>query len=311
MNTKHEILDIPRALRETLEKGRPEYEALVRQTRWGGGPIYMVGCGSSWLAGLVGAYAFESLLGWPVIARSPAVFETYTLAALRPRSVVLILSPSGESEEALAAAQAARGRGAVLLALTDNSTSPLGTMVDGVFPLRTGEDRGWGMRNAVCQQAAISYIGLVAARVLKRHHPKLDALEDEFAKLPGQVEWVQTQLQDAVRSFASELKELQSLCVVGGGFYHPTALQWALLLRAMTRLQASGFECSEFPRGPLESLGRDAVVVFLSGSRCRLKKAVHQAAALVKKAGARVFCSPTRTTTSLPSGRSLPYCSRR
>ena len=38
MDLKAEILDIPRALGETLEKGRPEYDALVRQTRWGDAP---------------------------------------------------------------------------------------------------------------------------------------------------------------------------------------------------------------------------------------------------------------------------------
>lgn len=288
MDAKQKILGLPQALRETLEKGRPEYEALVRRTRWVEQPIYMVGCGSSLFAGLSGAYAFEGLLGWPVVARSAVDFETYSLSVLRPRSIVLAISWSGESYETLAAAQAARTRGATLLALTNSPTSTLGKMADGVFLLRAGEEYE-PVTKVVCQQAALSYVSLVAARILKRPHTQLDLLEEEFAKLPVHVEWVLTQLQDAVRPFASELKGLQSLFVVGGGFYYPTALQWARLLTKLTGIHAEGFDPTEFRHGPLEILKRDAAVVFLSGSRCRIKKELNPLVSWVKKAGAKIF----------------------
>lgn len=305
MDAKQEILDTPRALRETLEKGRPEFEAVVRRTRWGEGPIYMVGCGSSMLVGLTGALAFEVLLGWPVVVRSAVDFETYALSALRPRSVLLAISQSGESYETLEAAGAARARGAVLLALTNNSTSPLAQMADGVFLLRAGEEHGPGMKTVVCQQAALTYVSLVAARTLKRHHHQLDVLEEEFEKLPGHVEWVLTQLKDAVRSFASELKVSRSLCVVGGGFYQPAALQWALLLKELTGIHAEGFDPVEFRHGPLEMLERDTPVVFLSGSHCRVKKKMHHLVGWAKKAGAKIFSVTDRNDRELADRSTL------
>ena len=69
-DVRRQFLDLPRALREILEKGRPEWEELVRRARWGELPVYMVGCGASFAVGLAGAYAFESLLGWPVVVRT-------------------------------------------------------------------------------------------------------------------------------------------------------------------------------------------------------------------------------------------------
>ena len=93
---RQEILDLPRSLKETLGKGRAEYEAVVRQTRWGDGPVYLVGSGPSLAVTLAGAYALESLLGWPAIHHTPQAFEAYVLPALRPRSVLLLISPSGE-----------------------------------------------------------------------------------------------------------------------------------------------------------------------------------------------------------------------
>jgi fructoselysine-6-P-deglycase FrlB-like protein len=289
LDLKAEMLDIPRALRETLEKGRPEYDALVRRTRWGDGPIYIVGSGPPLVAGLTAAYAFESLLGWPALVREAAVFQAYSASELRPRSVLLAISGSGEDRETVEVAEMARGRGATVLVLASNAQSGLAQMADGVFLVRAGEESGAGAKLAVCQQAAASYLGLVAARALKRHQPSLEAMEADFEKLPAHVEWVLTQLTDAAQSFAAELRGWRSLCVVGGGFYHPAALQWAWLARKVTGIDARGFEVAEFLHGPLVSLEREAAVIVLSGSHCRAKKHINQLVERSKKVKLRIF----------------------
>jgi glucosamine--fructose-6-phosphate aminotransferase (isomerizing) len=289
LDLKAEILDIPRALRETLEKGRPEYDALVRRTRWGDGPIYIVGSGPPLVAGLTAAYAFESLLGWPALVREAAVFQAYAAPGLRPRSVLLAISGSGEESELMEVAEVARARGATVLVLASNTQSRLAQMADGVFLVRAGEESGAGAKLAVCQQAAASYLGLVAARALKRQQPSLAAMEADFEKLPAHVEWVLTQLRDAAQSFAAELRGWRSLSAVGGGFYHPAALEWAWRVRKLTGIDARGFEVAEFLHGPLASLEREATVVVISGSRCRAKKHINQLVARLKKVKLRVF----------------------
>lgn len=289
MDNRQAILDTPQALGETLEKGRSEYEALVRQTRWGEGPIHIIGSGASYLAGLTGAYAFESLLGWPTVVRSATVFKTYAASVLRPRSIVLALSPSGETEETLDAARMARSRGATVLALTNNPSSALAQTATGVFLLRSGEGSETGPKAVACQQAAAGYIAFLAARVLKRHHPQLDLLSEDLESLPQHAEWVLTHLGDAARSFAGEAKPARRVCVVGGGFYHPAALQWALRLRGAAGPAVEGFDVSELHPADAEKLGLDAALVLLSGSRCRLKKEVHELAKRAKSAGMKVL----------------------
>lgn len=307
MDIRKEILDSPRAVRETLEKGRREYEALVRGTRWGEEPIYIIGCGTSFLAAFTAVYAFEGLLGRPAVARSAVDFERYALPVVRPRSIVLAISRSGESRETLDAARAARARGAVLLALTNNPASALAGMADGVFQLRAGEERGPATKTVLCLQAALGYLGLIAARTLKRHHPQLDILEEEFAKLPRHLEWVLTQVSDAVRSISSELKSPRSLCLVGGGFYFPSALLGATHLKELAGIHAEGFEPNEFLHGPLEMLERDNAVVILSGSGCRVKKNLHEVVrrltAWVNEAGGKIYSVTDGNDREL-SGRS-------
>lgn len=289
MDVRREILGIPQALRDTLEKGRPEYEALVRKTPWGEGPIYIVGCGSSLLSGLTAGYAFESMLGWPVVTRSGAVFRTYTLPVLRPRSVLLMFSSADDSDEMVEAARSARSRGVVLLAMTSDPASPVAKMADGAFLLRTGEESALRMKSMVCRQAAISVLALLAARTFKRHEQQADRVGEEFEALPERVEWVFTQLSDVVDSFASELKTVRNLRVVGGGFYHPIALKAALVFNQLTAVRAEGFESSTFIRRPLEVPGHEAAELLLSGTRCRLKREIHEAARLVRKSGGTVL----------------------
>ncbi|HEV2348410.1 MAG TPA: SIS domain-containing protein [Terriglobia bacterium] len=289
LDLHQQVLSGPRDLRETLEKGRREFEAMVRRVRWGEGPLFVVGTGPSYFAALTGVFAFEGLLGFPVIARRAVDFEAYAASVLRQRSLVLALSNSGETAATLDAARAARARGAVVLAMTQNPASTLAQTADLMVQLRAGETTETFLSTHLCQQAAVGYLALVAAQVLKRHHHHLDVLEDEFAQLPAQVERIQTHMQDAVHALAAELKDLTALSVVGGGFYHPIALQAARLLYGNSRLRAEGVEEGAFrTEAPAPGAAAPAVL-FLSGAHCRVKKRMHATSAEAQKAGMKIY----------------------
>jgi glucosamine--fructose-6-phosphate aminotransferase (isomerizing) len=275
-----------------VEKGRPEYDALVRQTRWGDGPIFVVASGASLATGLTAAYAFESLLGWPVVVREAVGFLAYSTSVLHPRSVLLAISPGGEEPETLEVARLARGRGATVLALTHNARGALAKMATGTFLVRAGagEEASAGVKATVCAQAAASLVGLVAARALRRPSPQLDAMDADFAKLPAHAESAFRRLADAVRAFAAELQGWQRLAVVGAGFYHPAALQWASFVTKLSGVDARGFEVAELMAKPLPSWGSTPpAVVVLSGSRCRTKERLHQLVQRLRKVKIRTL----------------------
>jgi len=287
METRARILEIPRLLRETLEKGVREYEALIRQVRWGETPINICGCGASLPMGMAGAYLFEWLAGRPVLARSAKVFEAYTLSALHPRSVVLVISASGEDPEALEIVRLARSRGAIPLALTRHAGGPLAKACEGVFLTRE-EGSDDSAAAAVCQLAALSSIALISARLLKHSREAL-VFEDELERLPDQMEWSFAQLSDALRSLAQELQAVGRFWLVGGGLYHPVVLRSGWRLSASGELQARGIELSEFCSDPLFHLRRGDLGMFVSGSRLRMKREVQRAAAQIKLKGARLI----------------------
>ena len=289
MDIRRDLLDLPRALRETLEKGGPEYDKLVRRTRWGDGPLYIVASGTARAAGLAGAYAFETLVGLPTVVRGSADFLAYSLSALRPRSILLAIADSGESTDTLELVRAAKSRGATVLALTSDARGELAKEAEGVFLVRAGEEHSGSPKAGVCCQAAACYLGFVAARALKRPHAHLRDLEEEFPKLPEHVEWALSQLSEAVRPFASELKSASRVYVAGGGFYHASALHGTTAMRKLAGTDACAFNALE-PEiqhyGPRE---RGASVILLSGSHCRSKKRIHALAEGQMRAGTRIL----------------------
>ena len=305
MDSRKAIVDTPGALREMLEKRRTEYEALIRRTRWGDGPLFIVGRGSSLFAGMTAGLGFESLVGWPTVVREATEFSAHALGVLRPRSAVLAISQSGESPETLEAARAAHSRGATVLALTSAAQSTLAALADGIFLVGEGGESASDGSSSVCRHAALGYISLVAAQVLKRHHPQIAALESEFQKLPEHIEWVLTQLGDAVRPFAAGLKGCEILTVLAGGFFYAIAADWA---RMHSRKMRVPVECVAPFEDELDCFRKPAAgraVMFISNSRCRLKKAVHKAAARAERAGIKSLTITDRDDRELQNRSSL------
>ncbi len=295
MNAKQELVNLPRILDETLRKGRPEYEALLRRTRWGEGPVYLLGSGTSWYASLTGAYSFEMVAGWPAVARSPRAFAAYSLSLLKPSAVVLAISSAGETPSMLEVARAATTRGANLLALTCRPESDLAKLALGVFRLRTDAE---GSATMVCEQAVVAYLGLIAARIFRKHQPQFEALEEEFRDLPGRMEWVLAQMSNAVHSLGGALLECRRMWVLGGGFYFPSALQAAHLFRRLG-CDARALDVAELGDHGEEFQDADTALLALSGSRSRLKKDLHDTLRRARCGGIKIFAITDGNETEL------------
>ncbi len=267
---KEEILGIPRALTRTLTEAKPVIEELVRQVRWEEGPIYVVGEGPARLVGIGGRFALESLLGWPVVVRSAKELENYS-APLRRHSLVLVVSSPIDSQAMVETARKLKREGATILALTEDSSSELAQVAEGLIPVWSGETRGLGIRSILCRQFSLGLFALAAAQKLKAPRPEFDTLQEELAKLPQQVEKLIHEQGDAPRMLGEKLKQARSLMILAGGFFYPVALLWADSLKKYAEIQVEVSDLLELDADPFDWL-RERIhpVVILSGSRSKL-----------------------------------------
>jgi DNA-binding MurR/RpiR family transcriptional regulator len=288
MTNRQQFQETSSALRLALESAHAEYGGMIRRVRWGEGPIYVCGAGDCAALGVAAGYAFESFLGWPVVARPAEVFHEYGMSLLRPRSVLVLIFTAGEWPEVQELAHLTRQRGCTLVGLTNAPESALAGMMDLVFVARA-EGNTNSPLVAVCLHAALNFLAFEAARVLKRPEPHWDVLAQEFEQLPELIDRVFTQHSAAVRSTAAELARFPRLRIVGGGFNHYPAGQAARRLRLAPGLIVEALEASEFGSGLTDSLRPDDAVLFLSASRAKNKKLIHRCAAQVRAHGAQTL----------------------
>ena len=187
----------------------------------------MLGDGPASPAALTGAWAFESLLGMPVIVQRPAAFNAYASQALARRSLVIAVAGANDCEETLAAAQKARDRGATVWVVTADPSGELARHADATVNDFSGEPAAEGSRSIFCRHAAMLFLAVAAAHILKAPGRQLGAQEDELGKLSRHVEWALEQIADAGAALAREMRALSGIVITGGGAFYPVALQAA------------------------------------------------------------------------------------
>ena len=278
MTIRKEILEIPAALRQMCEEGWPLYDALVRRASWGERPIFVVAGGTAYPAGLTAAWAFESILGMPAVVQRPDHFNTYTCRALATRSLVIMLEATAGQEEALASVRKAKRHGATVWAVTSDPEGELAGLADATVNDYAGEPAADSARLIFCKHAAMVFLAVSAARVLKAPSAALSAQEEELEKLAQEAEWVLTRIPNAATALARESAAFRTFYVTGGGTFYPIALQAAERLGRATGRAIRGMEVTDFqnvvPGNPEQGSG----VLYLSSSRCGLKAQVHNSA---------------------------------
>ncbi|HET7215339.1 MAG TPA: SIS domain-containing protein [Terriglobia bacterium] len=285
MNIRNELAEIPDALRQMQEEARPLYDALIRRISWGERPIYILGDAVCYPAALSGARAFESFLGMPVIVQRAAVFNAYTSRTLARRSLVIVVAGPEVTEETLAACKRARSRGAKVWAVTAEPPGELAALADAAVNDYSGGSASDGPRSIVCRHAALLFLAIAAARVLKSPGQAQGPLEEELDQLPRHIEWVLNQISDAARALAEAAANLPELDVAGGGAFYPVALEAACALHQPGGPRARGFELLEFQQSRRQVLQPGAGVLYLSSSRCGLKTEVHRSVRELRQEG--------------------------
>jgi glutamine---fructose-6-phosphate transaminase (isomerizing) len=305
-----EIHDQPRALADTfrgrisLKDGQVALEniqfsvAQVKQIK----RFHLVACGTAWHACLVGKFMLEEIAGIPAEVDYGSEFR-YRSPLMDPKSVLLMVSQSGETADTLAAIDIARAKKAKILSICNVIDSSIPRKSNGVLYTHAGPEISVASTKAFTTQLTALYLLAVA---LGRLNGKLSAAEArnllrDLMHLPSWIEKT-LEIENEVKELARELMHSQDFLYLGRGINYPIALEGALKLKEISYIHAEGYPAGEMKHGPIALIDEKMPVVVLAPRDRYFQKTVSNLKEVESRGGRVVVLTDDAKTASEMSG---------
>jgi glucosamine--fructose-6-phosphate aminotransferase (isomerizing) len=292
-----EIHEQPRAIADTLEhcltrlslEGPRELSESLRTAS----RILIIGCGSSYHAGLAGRMAIERWARVPVEIDVASEFR-YRQPIIEPGSIVIGITQSGETADTLAAMRLARSQGATVIALTNAPGSQATRDADATLLTRAGTEMGVAAtKTFVTQVVALQALALRLAELRGALSPAMvTELREELALLPERAETVIGSVDCTIRDLAGRLAWSPFFLYLGRLSGVPVAMEGALKLKEVSYVPTDAYAAGEMKHGPIALLSPEARVVCVATDRKVLPKLMSNLSE-VRARGARVLAVAT------------------
>ncbi|HSW38122.1 MAG TPA: glutamine--fructose-6-phosphate transaminase (isomerizing) [Acidobacteriota bacterium] len=266
-----EIFEQPRSLQETIAGRVALDSAKVCLEETGISPrtlsnikkIFIVACGTSWHAALVGKFLIEDLARIPVEIDYGSEFR-YRNPLVGPDSLVIAISQSGETADTLAAVREAKAKQAKILSICNVIGSMLSRESDGTLYIRSGPEIGVASTKAfTCQLAVLVLVALRLAETKKTLRPEqASQLISGLIRLPGRIK--ELLAAASCEKIAGAVRRYDNALYLGRGIHYPIALEGALKLKEISYIHAEGYPAGEMKHGPIALIDNKLPVVVLA-----------------------------------------------
>jgi glucosamine--fructose-6-phosphate aminotransferase (isomerizing) len=234
--------------------------------------VQIVACGTSYHAGAIARYWFESIAGLPCSVEVASEFR-YRQPVVRPHTLFVTISQSGETADTLAALREAARRGyAHTLAICNVPESSLTRESKIVFLTRAGPEIGVASTKAFTTQLTALLLLVVA---LSRHHglkpSEVGRLSAILETLPGQVN-AALELNEQIQRWSERFADKHHALYLGRGTMYPVAMEGALKLKEISYIHAEAYPAGELKHGPLALVDGDMPVIAVAPNNELLEK---------------------------------------
>lgn len=228
--------------------------------------IFIVACGTSFYAGMVGKYMIEELARIPVETDIASEFR-YRYPLLTERSLLIAITQSGETADTLAALREAKGHGTKVLSICNVIGSTASRESDFVFYTHSGPEIGVASTKAFTAQIIALYLLSIAMGRMRGSLSKEKAtrLLEDILHLPAKVEYI-IEKDREIKDIAKDVFKAKDFLYLGRGINYPIALEGALKLKEISYIHAEGYAAGEMKHGPIALIDEDLPVVVLAPS---------------------------------------------
>lgn len=255
--------------------------------------IIIIGCGTSWHAGLVGEYLFEEYARIPVEVEYASEFR-YRNPILYEDDIVIAISQSGETADTLAAIQLAKQKGATIFGICNVVGSSIARATDAGAYTHAGPEIGVASTKAFTAQ--VSVLALIALALGNKNGNLSETAYrktlTELDRVPEMVSEV-LKTEEVVKRLAALFKDARNFLYLGRGVNFPVALEGALKLKEISYIHAEGYPAAEMKHGPIALIDEQMPVVVIANRNTSYEKIVSNIQE-VKARGAQVIAIVTK-----------------
>lgn len=294
-----EIFEQPEVLRNTMRgrlmfaEGNAKLAGLdtnIRELR-NINRIIITACGTSYYAGMVGEYMIEDLAGVPVEVEYASEFR-YRNPIIKPGTLVLAISQSGETADTLAALKEAQQKGATALAICNGVGSTIARTSDGGVYLHAGPEIGVASTKAFTSQVTVlAMIALLLGRQRRLSFESGMDIVKSMQELPELVEQT-LKLSDQIAGIAQKYVKANNFLYLGRHYNYPVAMEGALKLKEISYIHAEGYPAAEMKHGPIALIDENMPVVVIAPKDALFDKVISNVRE-IKARGGKVIAIST------------------
>ncbi len=218
--------------------------------------IYLIGCGTSYHACILGSFYMANLAGRPAIPILAPQFISQYGPTLNNDDVGIFVSQSGETKDVLNALSVAKNKGAQIFGLVNVIGSTLTKTTDLYLPITCGYEISVPATKTYLNQV-ISFLYLTL---------KMGNLPtSDLNKLPGLIEQTISSSDEQMLRLENLFDSWKDMYCLGYGSTYPIALEGALKLKEVTDIHSEGLLSTEFKHGPLAAVRNGYPIIFIAG----------------------------------------------
>ncbi len=213
--------------------------------------IYIVACGTAYHAGLIGKTLIERLCRVPVVTEVASEFR-YNKPIINEKTLVIVVSQSGETADTFAALRLAKRKGARVLAIVNVIGSSISREADDVFYTLAGPEISVASTKAFSSQVAAFYILAChfAMEMGKINQSEYKQIKEELETLPSLVEKILTK-SHKIEAFTKKYLDAKNVFYIGRGLDYVISMEGSLKLKEIAYLHSEPYAAGELKHGPI------------------------------------------------------------
>jgi glutamine---fructose-6-phosphate transaminase (isomerizing) len=261
-----EIMEQPKVIRDTVNSALNNYKSIIDNINVEYfNKIVITACGSAYNAGVVAKYVFERLCRFPSVETELASEFRYRNAVINEKTLVILISQSGETADTIAAMREAKAKGAVTLSIVNVVGSTIAKEADYCLLTAAGPEIAVATTKAFSAQLVLLYILAVrfavkleklSSEAEKELLSNITALPEKTAGLLGQI--------DSIQKFASNCVGYKSIFFIGRNIDYAISLEGSLKLKEISYIHSEAYAGGELKHGTISLVEEDTLVVAIS-----------------------------------------------